>query len=90
MGSEKGLGGSQKELLALNLQRQSVERHEGKGHCGNKDVWGINRSRYTSSGSTEPGVPGKRRDMGIERTGHQAMDLLHTFSPSTACSFYCD
>lgn len=55
MGSEKDF---QKVVLALNLQRPSAERHAGKGHCENEDIWGMNPSCHTSSGSTEPGVPG--------------------------------
>lgn len=42
MASKKGLGGFQEVVLALCLQRQSVEIHTSKGKCRNKDTWGLN------------------------------------------------
>lgn len=42
MASKKGLGGFQEVVLALCLQRQSVEKHPSKGKCRNKDTWGLN------------------------------------------------
>lgn len=36
IGSEEGLGGFQEVVLAPNLQRQSIERHPGKGKAGKK------------------------------------------------------